>query len=241
MALAPLEALGAERLRVGKARFRVQRGNSQTAHGADARRYLHIHGNETTARVVLAKHVARRAGVAVFVEGGTRAIEVEGLALDPNRMFSPVGAEASLRRLNPRVGQAAISRALERLRRELPALLSVVLPASGGLLISVHNNSQGYNIQEEIPLSEQHHLPVPGEPNNFFLATHEQDYAALARGPYNAVLQMNPAGPDDGSLSRLCALRGIRYVNLEVILGAAERQREMLLWLDDALPAVYGK
>ncbi|MCW5962707.1 MAG: hypothetical protein KIT83_01610 [Bryobacterales bacterium] len=241
VALVPLQAHSAERVRVGKTHFRVERGTATGAHAQVGRRYLHIHGNETTARVVLAKHVARRSGVAVFVEESTRTISVDGLIIDPNRMFSRVGAEASLRRLNPRIREAALSRALARLERELPALLRVVLPPAGGLLISIHNNSQGYNIQQEIPLSEQHHLPVPDEPNNFFLATDERDYVTLARGPFNAVLQMNPAGPDDGSLSRLCALRGIRYVNLEAILGAAERQHEMLVWLDDALPALYGK
>ncbi len=239
--LVPLEALSAERVRVGKVRFRVQREVGDDSLSFPARRYIHIHGNETTARVTLSQHIARRGGVAVFVEGGTRAIRVDRLTIDPNRMFSRQGAEASLRRLNPRAKDRDLSRALDRVEKDLPGLLTVLLPPPGGLLISIHNNSQGYNIQEEIPISERHHLPVPEEPNNFFLATDDRDYQAIAQGPFNAVLQKDPPTPDDGSLSRLCASRGIRYVNLEVLLGAAVRQSEMLAWLDNALPDVYGQ
>lgn len=218
------------RVRVGSVRFRIEkRGNRN-------RRYIHIHGNETTARTVLHQHFSATEGEAIFVETGTRAIRVEGLLIDPNRMFSRIGAEASLERLNPDASQARIDRALRRLERDLPALLASVLPNEGGLVISVHNNSQGYNIQDEIPISNAHHLPMPVEPNNFFLVTNPHDYAILARGPYNAVLQQETATPDDGSLSRLCALRGIRYLNLEAKLGEASRQQEMLTWADTSLP-----
>lgn len=234
----PLGAASGERLRVGHARFRVER-HGRAGEGVAARSYLHIHGNEITARAVLASHMASRAGVAVFVEGSTRAVSLEGLLIDPNRMFSREGAEASLRRLNPRAKEPSIARALARLQRDLPRLLSAMLPAPGGLLISMHNNSQGYNIREEIPMSERHHLPVPDEPHNFYLATDSRDFQRIAGGPYNAVLQMKPPSPDDGSLSRLCAARNIRYVNLEAKLGEAVRQREMLTWLEDALPAAY--
>ncbi len=239
LALSPAPALGAERVRIGKVRFRVRAHRGKTGRADPLRRYVHIHGNETTARATLAEHLVLKGGTAIFVEGSTRAITVEGLMIDPNRMFGREGADASLRRLNPAAPEKDIAKALDRLQKDLPALLRVLLPPPGGLLISVHNNSQGYNIKEEIPLSEQHHMPVPSEPNNFFLATDPRDYAGIASGPYNAVLQQHPSTPDDGSLSRLCAAQRIRYVNLEVILGSAVRQREMLAWLDDALPPAY--
>jgi hypothetical protein len=236
-------AFGAKHARVGKTRFRLkmQSGPSDRPRQAKLalRRYIHIHGNETTARTTLAQHLTRRGGSAVYVESATRSISVESLAIDPNRMFSRIGAEASLQRLNPNAPSTAIQKALDRIQRDLPSLLRLLTPASGGLLISVHNNSQGYNIQEEIPLSERHHLPLPAEPNNFFLCTDPRDFEILAMGPFNAVLQQNPPSPDDGSLSRWCAGKGIRYINLEAILGAAARQLEMLAWLDDSIPSVH--
>ena len=46
------------------------------------------------------------------------------------------------------------------------------------------------------------------------------------------MLQQRAPAQDDGSLSRLAAARGFRYVNLEVAAGQAERQHEMLNWLE---------
>ena len=215
---------------MGDARFRVlERGNSP-------RRYIHIHGNEAAARAALAEHMRNRDGRAFFVEGDQRNVSVGGLTIDPNRMFSPVGARASFKRLNPDATPDAISSALAVLERDLPALLRALLPPDGGLIISVHNNSEGYNIRTEIPISEASHLPAPGAPNDFFLLTDPRDFEVLKGSPYNAVLQTRPATEDDGSLSRLCAARGIRYVNLECYAGRLVLQREMLRWLDEALP-----
>jgi hypothetical protein len=50
------------------------------------------------------------------------------------------------------------------------------------------------------------------------------------------VLQQKKPAEDDGSLSRLAANRGVRYVNLEVRMGNSDRQTEMLRWLDSVLP-----
>jgi hypothetical protein len=231
IATSPLVA--APSVRVGKARFDILRTKDAP------RRFIHIHGNEITARQVLREHLGRDgAGAALMVRGGTRNVKIEKLWIDPNRMFSSVGATANLRRLNPNASDDAIQKVLRRLDRDLPALLHAVLPPSGALLLSMHNNSQGYSIQTEIPISEKHHLPVPSEPNNFFLVTDPEDYRIFEAGPYNAVLQSNPPDPDDGSLSRLCASRRIRYVNLEAKLGEYDRQLEMLAWADKALPQV---
>ena len=58
----------------------------------------------------------------------------------------------------------------------------------------------------------------------------------LKTSPYNVVMQQRPPSADDGSLSRLAAATGFRYVNLEVRLGQTERQREMVWWLEWNLP-----
>lgn len=232
VALLPQMSCEKREIAVGDARFRVvERGRSP-------RRYIHIHGNEATARRALGERMRNREGRAFFVLGDERNVRVGGLAIDPNRMFSPVGARASFARLNPGAATEAIAVALAVLARDLPAFLSALLPPDGGLLISVHNNSEGYNIRAEIPISEAHHLPEPGAPNDFFLLTDARDFEVLKGSPYNAVLQTRPATEDDGSLSRLCAARGIRYVNLECYAGRLAQQREMLRWVDQALPRV---
>lgn len=123
--------------------------------------------------------------------------------------------------------------ASDRLR---PALLRALLPPPGGLLVAAHNNGPGYSVEDEARISERVSLKRRAEPHEFFLAVDPDDYERIARGPYNVVLQQNAKGEDDGSLSRLAARRGVRYVNLEVGAGKTEIQKEMLAWLESALP-----
>ena len=65
-------------------------------------------------------------------------------------------------------------------------------------------------------------LREPGNPHAFFLCTDPRDFEVLKTSPYNVVLQQRAPAQDDGSLSRLAAARGFRYVNLEVAAGQAE-------------------
>lgn len=204
--------------------------------GRSTRRYLVIHGDETTARDVLIDHMKTRQGDAYLVESKTRAVRPHLLEIDPNRMFSNQGASLSIERLNASAGRQTIEREVRWLAARRHQLFGALLPPAGGLLIALHNNARGYSVNEEVPISNRAHLPSPTTPHEFFLATAVSDFDLLATGPYNAVLQSEAKGEDDGSLSRLCAARGVRYVNLECALGNRKAQAEMLAWLDGLLP-----
>jgi hypothetical protein len=208
------------------ARFRILRN------GRSPRRYLRIHGNEETARQVLERHMETHEGIAYVVESRTRLVAVESLQLDPNRMFSRAGAEANLRHLNPGVAGERVRSALGVLDRGRERLVHALTPPKGGLTVALHNNSEGYSVAEEVALSDQTSLRESRNPHAFFLCTDPGDFDVLKTSPYNVVLQRHGPQQDDGSLSRLAAARGFRYVNLEVAKGQAERQREMLNWLE---------
>ena len=123
---------------------------------------------------------------------------------------------------------------VHRIHNEIKQLgdrMHALLPPRGGLLVALHNNSEGYSVKDEVPISEETSLRQPDDPHAFFLCTDARDFAVLKSSPYNVVLQHAPKD-DDGSLSRLAAARGVRYVNLEVALGSADRQREMLRWME---------
>jgi hypothetical protein len=212
------------------ARFRILRN------GRSLRRYLRIHGNEETARQVLERHMETHEGVAFVIESRTRVVAVESLQLDPNRMFSRVGAEANLKLLNPGVAPERVRRALDLLDRGREKLVRALTPPRGGMTIALHNNSSAYSVTAEVPISDQTSLREPGNPHAFFLCTDPRDFETLKTSPYNVVLQQHGPKQDDGSLSRLAAARGFRYVNLEVAAGQTERQREMLNWLEWFLP-----
>lgn len=206
------------------ARFRIVRN------GGSPRRYIHIHGNEPTAREVLSAHMRRHSGTAFFIEGNERNVRIGSGLLDPNRMFTREGADRNLRTLNPAWTSAQIDAALDQLDDARERLLKEILPRSGALLIAVHNNAQGYSVKDEIPISDQVSVRRAESPHEFFLCTQPADFHKLAASPYNVVLQNQPKGPEDGSLSRLAARRGLRYVNLECGIGKAAIQTEMLEW-----------
>ena len=212
------------------ARFRVLR------RGRSPRRYLVIHGSEETARQVLERHMRVSPGVAYVVTSHGRNVRVGAGQIDPNRMFSRPGAARSLRRLNPRWTAPEIERALAQLDRGREKFLRALLPPRGGRLLALHNNSEGYSVRDEVPISDRVSLKNSGDPHAFFLCTDPRDFDRLAASPYNVVLQQKAPPDDDGSLSRLAAARGVRYVNLEVRLGNAARQEEMLRFAESVLP-----
>jgi hypothetical protein len=212
------------------ARFRIVRN------GRFSRRYLVIHGNEESARQVLTAHIRAHEGTAFIIESNTRNVPVAGGKIDPNRMFSRVGAEANLRRLNPGWTSNQIEAALGVLDHGREKLVRNLMPPDGGLIVALHNNSEGYSVANEEPISNAGSIREPDNPHAFFLCTDADDFQRLATSPYNVVYQDTAPQQDDGSLSRLAAERGVRYVNLEVGMGHSGRQKEMLDWLEWNLP-----
>ncbi len=217
------------KLAMGDTALRVAR------HGRSSWRFLHIHGDESTARSVLQQ--AAPVGMSFFIQSERREIPVEGGWIDPNRLFSHAGAERSLRRRNRQWSEAQLINAGLRLDHQRPKLLEVLLPRDGGVLIALHNNGVGYSIETEIPLSQKVSFKDPARPGDFMLATSARDFALMETSPFNCVLQSAAPPPDDGSLSRQCALLGKRYVNIEARSGNHEIQRAMLDWLIAHLPS----
>ena len=217
-------------IQLAGARFRIVR------HDHPSRHFLLIHGDEQTARAVLTRFMGSHDGIAFLIESRTRNVPIDSGMIDPNRMFSRTGAEASLNNLNPNWMPRQIEDALRVLDRGREHLVKTLLPPRGGLLMALHNNSEAYSVNDEVPISDATSLSEPGNPHAFFLCTDPADFAILKQSPYNAVLQRDKPQQDDGSLSRLAARRGARYMNLEVRHGDADRQWEMLLWADGNLP-----
>ena len=201
--------------------FKVVRG----AHSPH--RYLHIHGNETTARDVLMENVRSRGGIALFIESDTRNVDIAGGKIDPNRMFSHEGAVKSLKSLNPSWTEEQITSAAAAIEKDRHKFLKAITPPKGGRIVALHNNSNGYSVREQKSRSaSKTSLKDASNPHEFFLATDPADYEKLSQSPYNVVLQSTVPANDDGSLSRLAAKKvRIWYVNLECALGKIERQR----------------
>jgi hypothetical protein len=216
------------------ARFRIVRNGSPKRH------YLLIHGDEETARQVLTRFMETHEGTAFIIETETRNVKIDKGEIDPNRMFSRAGAEANLKSLNAEWTPQQMQSALAILDKGRERLVRALFPPPKGLLVALHNNTEEYSVNDEVPISDSVSLREPANPHAFFLCTDPIDFSTLAKSPYNVVLQQKKPEGDDGSLSRLAARRGVRYVNLEVRRGNSDRQLEMLRWLDWNLPGGTG-
>ena len=148
-------------------------------YGHSHRRYVVIHGDEETARNLLEQHIGTHQGIAFVIENRTRNVPIDGGQIDPNRMFSRAGAEASLKTLNPGWTPERIQAALAALDRGREKLVRALLPPRGGLLIALHNNSDGYSVSNELPASNASSLREPGRPQAFYLCTDPRDYQIL--------------------------------------------------------------
>jgi hypothetical protein len=174
-------------------------------------------------------------GKALLIQSDTRNVAIQSGKIDPNRMFSREGSARSLRTLNPKWSEAQIANAALALEKDRHKFLHEIRPPKSGRIVALHNNSNGYSVESEIAISDRTSLKDASNPHEFFLATDPADFEKLAASPYNVVLQNTAPKDDDGSLSRLAAKMGIRYVNLECGLGKIERQRELLAWLEGHL------
>jgi hypothetical protein len=219
-----------KRIALAGAEFQILRTKHPKRH------YLLIHGDEETARQVLLDHMESHGGIAYVIESRTRDVPIDSGKIDPNRMFSRAGAQANLQQLNPHWTQEQMNDALDLLDEGREKLLKAFFPGDNRVLFALHNNSEAYSVNNEIDLSEQRSLKQPNNPHAFFLCTDAGDYKILAESPYNVVLQQFVRAPDDGSLSRRAAARYQRYVNVEVRMGDASHQREMLEWAENKLP-----
>lgn len=170
------------------------------------------------------------------MDNPTRVIKMPPLEFDPNRMFTAVGLERNLKRLNPTATAEERKRVMDVVAKDREKLLRALTPPRNGLLTVVHNNSRGYSVTDEVQISNDVSLASPDTPNDFMLCTDARDFALLRQSPYNVVLQNDPKGEEDGSFSRLAAGRRIRYVNIECAKGRFDTQSQMLAWLEKNLP-----
>jgi hypothetical protein len=171
-------------------------------------------------------------GRALFVRSTDRNVPLLDGKIDPNRMWSREGAEKNLKTLNPSWSPEKLKRALSKLDDDRAGFLKRLLPTQGRVLVALHNNGPDYSIKDEVPISDAIAMNDDKHPDEFMLCTIRTDFELLAGGPFNVVLQNRAPKDDDGSLSRLCAARGVRYVNVEVESGNADAQRRMLEWIE---------
>jgi len=203
--------------------------------GDTPNRYIWLHGDEQTARMALEHHVHHYGGIAFFIQSKTREIPYESTMIDPNRIFSRNGTYHALRKFKPYWQPGTLTKALDRIDGERNAFLDILMPSKNGVLISVHNNFRGYNVNSEKDKSQRVAIKPDQNPRDFIICTNSDDFKSLSSGPYNIVLQNIPPEKDDGSLSWEALRRGVRYLNIETRLGYLTQQKKMLSFVQNNL------
>ena len=70
--------------------------------GSSDRRFIWLHGDEQTARMALDDHMSNGQGIAYYIKNDkTREVLVSGGLIDPNRIFSSIGALKNINKYNP--------------------------------------------------------------------------------------------------------------------------------------------
>ena len=114
--------------------------------------------------------------------------------------------------------------------------LETIFPKNGEVVIALHNNFKGHNVNQELSKSDTVSIKKDQNPRDFFLCTNRNDFEILSKSPYNVVLQESYPATDDGSLSWAAVKWGVRYVNIETRLGWLSMQKRMLKYANENLP-----
>ena len=85
----------------------------------------------------------------LFIDNESREVAYKSTIVDPNRIFSRNGSYHALRKFKPGWAPGTLKKALDEIDNEREEFLNILMPAKGGLLISLHNNFRGYNIYKE--------------------------------------------------------------------------------------------
>lgn len=206
--------------------------------------FLNLHEDEATSVAAALRLIRRHGGRIVKLEHSgqrllTFALGGRTYRVDPNRIFTPAGARATLERYSrpdPEAAEAALAFARH--------LVSSYGLTAADVIVTLHNNGEaGYAATSYLPGREMAgeaarvHLEPGTDPDDFFFVTTLELYEALRARRCNVVLQDNESATDDGSLSVLAARLGIPYVNVEAQHGHLKEQLRML----KILMAVLGQ
>ncbi len=216
-------------LRVGETDVRLVR----RTWGAGGVVHLNVHDDENTSVQAAEAVLSRRGGTLVELRhGGGRRVAFKlggkGFDFDPNRVFTDVGAAATVK-------PAGSKRAVAAARAFGDALLAAFDLGSAATLVALHNNSPDAPLTVETYATGKYKRDAAAvtvargvDPDDFFLVTTRGLYDALAARGFHVVLQDNAAVADDGSLSVVSGRRGVRYVNVEAQHGHLAAQERML-------------
>ena len=161
--------------------------------------FINVHENENTSVVACrAMQYYNGGSLTRIIHGHTRLVSFiyQGTTytFDPNRIFTPIGVEATLKKYGPFSLGAA-----ECVASFAKKLLNLYNFSSQSLIVALHNNGPGYSALSYMPGGPFEkdaaaiHLTPESDPSNFFFVTSSYQYGLLSDVSLglNVVLQSN--------------------------------------------------
>jgi hypothetical protein len=160
---------------------------------------------------------------------------------DPNRIYTPKGLEATLRK------NGAFTQQGFRAADKLAQYFIKKHVAGNKLVIALHNNSDGggLHIKSYLPGGEyandasEVNVNEAEDPDDFFYTTDKRIFDYLKAKGFNILLQNNATVTDDGSLSVYCGYKGMAYLNIEAQLGHLAEQKRMMLAVYEMIEELF--
>jgi len=217
--------------------------------------YLAPHQPEHVINRYLARKVKKRGEkFLVLRQNGDRHIflklDENTVEVDPNRIFTPRGCESTLRRQNPRLESKPDL--LAKAKVKAVRLGEFIMEHMGGIskgsvIVAIHNNTDGYDgdgkngvgtvsidrYQKRMDSGAKYIKAVHAgshDEDDLFFITDQDDFDLLSNQGFNVILQHPQVADledeDDGSLSVLSEMRGVRYLNVEAQRDPDHRRRQ---------------
>jgi hypothetical protein len=195
---------------------------------------INLHDNEATSVEAARLILEQRGGIIVKIENNAQRMicfPFKGVTytFDPNRIFSRVGIESTLRatgKINP-LAIIEVEKFAEHLLQLIPDTVSCV--------IALHNNSNGdFSVKTYERGGKREHDASQVYADNWqdaddiVLTTDEGLFTKMSTLGYNSILQDNINVNKDGSLSVYYGELNKRYVNIETQFGKKAQYKEML-------------
>jgi hypothetical protein len=183
--------------------------------------FLNLHENENTSVVSVRSFLLFNGGSLVkFSKGNTRLVEFSldliYYAIDPNRMFTPEGIQASLAQYSTYTQEAAAE-----VSKLADFLLGIYDFDNQSTVLALHDNGGTYGANSYLPGQAYENdaaavnIVEGTNPSDFYYVVDSVYYQALKSSGYNVVLQNNDTVTDDGSLSYFTGIKGKAYINFE--------------------------
>lgn len=200
--------------------------------------FLNLHENENTSVVAVRSYLYYNGGRLVkFAKGNTRyvtfTIDKTSFTVDPNRIFTPEGIEATLKSNGKYSEQAAAET-----QKLADNILDIYDFNNQATVLALHNNAGSYGAASYLPGgpyendAEKVNIVEGSNPSDFYYVVDPSIYDAIVQNGYNVVLQNNETVTNDGSLSYYAGLQSKAYVNFEAQSESGSYGKQVVLQLD---------